>query len=214
MTTADRRTMLAPKRLPSGSRKTSEFKRYQQALAAVYIGTIGAGALLLAASVVWGLFVRPVVPPSGPMLSPDDPDPIEMLRCHEDVTRLYAELDHTTIELLSHPPSTPLPPPEHPRGILPAWDSFSRGWLARWEEANGRCRFFELADTHMGQAYDLMANAHGALLAIRLKYQSLLVQFDREQAAELADMHRALDRSRRLLTSGARAQGTNSEEAP
>lgn len=208
MTAAGRRTMLAPKRLPSGSRKTSEFKRYQQALAAVYIGTIGAGALLLAASVIEGLFFRPVVHPSGPMLSSDDPDPREMLRCHEDVTRLYAELDHTAAELLA------LPPRDRASELVPTWDSFSRGWLVRWEEANGRCRFFELADTHMGEAYDLMANAHGALLAIRLKYQSLLVQFDREQAAELADMHRALDRSRRLLAGGARAQGTNSEGAP
>lgn len=208
MTTADRKTILAPKRLPSGSRKPSEFKRYQQALAAVYIGTIGAGALLLAASVVKGLFFRPVVQPQVPTLVAGAPDPIDLSRCHEEVTRLHGDLERIAVERLTAPARG------RPPDTAPPWESFERKWLQRWEEVNGWCRFSELAAPGWGQAHDLLANVHSDLLAIRLKYQSLLVQFDKELAAELADMHRALDRSRKLIAGDERAQGANSEEAP
>jgi hypothetical protein len=40
-----------------------------------------------------------------------------------------------------------------------------------------------------------MAQVHSDLPAMRLKYQSLLVRFDDEQAAELVRMRRALESS-------------------
>jgi hypothetical protein len=208
LTTADRGAILAPKRLPSGSRKPSEFKRYQQALAAVYIGTISAGALLLAASVVKGLFFRPVVQPPVPALVAGAPDPIDLLRCHEDVARLHGDLERNAADLLTPPLRG------RTRDVLPLWEAFEQEWLEKWEEVNGWCRFSELAGTRLGEASDLLANVHSDLLAIRLKYQSLLVQFDKELAAGLADTHRALDRSRVLIVGDERAQGANSEEAP
>jgi hypothetical protein len=57
----------------------------------------------------------------------------------------------------------------------------------------------------MGVAFDRMAKVHAGLPSVRLKYQSLLVRFDEEQAAELAGMRRALDLSRRDLAAQAEA---------
>src|SRR5574339_30946 len=47
---------------------------------------------------------------------------------------------------------------------------FSRVWLDEWDVANARCRFSELADTQMGVAYDRLAEVHGELKTVRLKY--------------------------------------------
>lgn len=176
------------------NKKSNEFWRYRQVLTALYLGTATAGFALLAASVVKELFFRrPAVelPPSG--LSVENPDPALLLECHGRVEELLDQLGQKTCELLALPPSGD-------RSELPArWEDFSRVWLDEWDVANARCRFSELADTQMGVAYDRLAEVHGELKTVRLKYQSLLVRFDDEQAAELARMRRALDLSRAAL---------------
>ncbi len=196
--------------MSKSSDKPNEFRRYRQALAAIYLATIALGFGLLAVSVVKQLlFRRPAVQLEGPALSAENPDPRDMLRCNDDVHDLYEDLPRFTAQLLRSPT----------RGkqvqVGAEWENFSRKWLYRWDEVNARCRFSELRDSDMGLAYDRMANVHGDLPALRLKYQSLVVRFDDEQAAELARMRRALDKSREALNKLAPASGgTDSTEQP
>ena len=177
----------------------SEFRRYRQVLTALYLVLATAGVLLLAGSVVKELFFRrPAVelPPSA--IAADEPTPSELLTCHRLVLDLLTSLGHETCELLALPPSGS-------RSELPAqWEEFSRTWRDKWDVANAQCRFSELADTNLGVAYDRLAQVHGDLQTVRQKYQSLVVRFDDEQAAELARMRRALDLSRAAFEEEAR----------
>ena len=175
------------------SEKPNEFKRYRQVLAALYMGTVAAGFVLLALSVVKQLFFRPVAKLDGPVLSASEPDPADLLRCNRDVFDLYDGLGDEVSQLLAVPR-------DGQRGDLGRrWESFSRQWLYEWDQVNAFCRFEELSDSGMDPLYNRMARVHGDLRAMRLKYQSLLVRFDDEQAAELARMRQALDRSRQQI---------------
>jgi len=169
----------------------SEFRKYRRALTAVYLVIAVAGFALIAGSVFKELlFRRSAVELSVSAISAEDPDPRELLECHRQVLDLLTKLGHETCELLALPPSGS-------RSELPArWEEFSRTWHDEWDEANARCRFSELADTNLGVAYDRLAQVHSDLQTMRHKYQSLVVRFDDEQAAELARMRRALDLSR------------------
>jgi hypothetical protein len=158
----------------------------------LYLVIAAAGFALIAGSVFGELFFRrpPVKLPRASAISADEPDPRELLECHRRVLGLLTKLGHKTCELLALPPSGS-------RSELPArWEEFSRAWRGEWDVANARCRFSELADTNLGVAYDRLAQVHGDLQTMRHKYQSLVVRFDDEQAAELARMRRALDLSR------------------
>lgn len=180
--------------MPRDAAKPNEFKRYRQGLASLYLAVAGAGILLLAASVARQLlFHQPRVALRGPVLSADDPNPAELVRCNQDVTDLLLRMGAVTADLLAAPTVG------RADDLGRRWEDFSRTWLDDWDEVNQRCRFGELAGTTLGLAYDRMARVHGDLPAMRLKYQSLLVQFDDEQAAELARMRRALDQSRAAL---------------
>lgn len=175
-------------------------------MTALYLGTAGAGFLLLAASVVHELVLRrPAVPLPASALSEDRPDPRELLACNEMVLELLTSMGDETGALLAAP--TKSPPNQGDRGELSSeWSDFSRKWRDRWDVVNARCRFSELADARLGVAYDRMAQVHSDLPTMRLKYQSLLVRFDEEQAAELVEMRRALDQSRAALLSAVEAQ--------
>jgi hypothetical protein len=179
--------------LPRGSEKSNEFKRYRQVLAALYLGTVAVGFLLLAISVVKELYFRPTVALRGPVLSADNPDPAHLQRCNADVAELLDSLAQRAADLISRAPQG------DDSEIMPTWEAFSRQWLRRWDEIDASCRFSKLGDGPMGEAYDRMAKVHSDLRAMRLKYQSLLAQFDREQRDDLASMRRALERSRRAL---------------
>lgn len=173
------------------SKRSNEFRRYRQALTALYLGTASFGFVLLTASVVKELFFRrPAIELPDSALSVDEPDPSVLLDCHRRVLGLLNQLGTETCELLSVAPSGD-------RSELSArWEEFSRAWRDEWDVVNAQCRFSELAETRMGVAYDRLAQVHDDLRPMWLKYQSLLVRFDDEQAAELARMRRALDLSR------------------
>ena len=194
--------MVTGKDLPGGSEKTSEFKRYQQALAVFYLTVIGAGTLLLAASVVRELFFRPVVQPDPYLQDTIDSawDPARLLQCHQKVNALYEQLAEQANELIHAPPRRP------ERDLISAWASFAQTWRHQWETVNGWCQFStpqDFSDTSQGEAYDRLAHVHAKLFALELKYQSLLARFDTELAADLIELQRALDRSRRLLAGDA-----------
>lgn len=158
----------------------------------MYLVIAAAGFALIAGSVFGELFFRrpSVELPRSSAISADEPDPRELLECHRRVLGLLTKLGHETCELLALPPSGS-------RSELPArWEEFSRSWRAEWDDANARCRFSELADTNLGVAYDRIAQVHGDLQPMWHKYQSLVIRFDDEQAAELVRMRRALDLSR------------------
>jgi hypothetical protein len=195
--------MVTGKDLPGGTEKISEFKRYQQALAVFYITVIGAGTLLLAASVVRELLFRPVVQPEPRLQdatqSAGEPawNHARLLQCHQQVGALYEQLAEQANELLHAPPRQP------ERDLAAAWASFARTWHQQWEIVSGWCQFSRsprhFSDTSQGEAYDRLAHVHAKLFALELKYQSLLARFDSELAADLLELQRALDRSRRLL---------------
>ncbi len=178
--------------MSSGSEKPGEFRRYRQALAVLYVGTIAAGFALLAASVARQLLWSPDVEIEGPVLEEDNPDPRLLLECNRRVRKLYDQLDQVTLELLGSPPRG------ETRDLRREWEAFGRDWIQEWHRVNAQCRFEDLADS-MGDAYERLAEVHGELRAMRLKYQSILVRFDKEQADELLDMKRALDDSRRAF---------------
>ena len=178
--------------MPRGTRNANEFKRYRQILAALYIGIVATAFVLLAVSVVDELYIR------GRSHHPDarragNPSHSDLVRCLGDITGLYSELGHRTAELLA------LPGKDRSAEILPRWKDFSETWLKRWDEVEVSCRFESPLDTARGEAYHSMARVHGELPAMRLEYQSLLIRYDKELAADLARLARELDRSRQLL---------------
>jgi hypothetical protein len=168
----------------------------------VYLAVAGAGSLLLIASIVRSLFYAPAVELRGPRVSADDPNPSALVECNRDVRGLLFDLGTASAGLMAGPATGD---DAEPLGVR--WERFSREWRARWDQVDARCRFAELAGTDLGLAYDRMAGVHGDLPAMRLKYQSLLVSFDEEQADELARMRRALDLSLAALEK--RAQGAD-----
>ncbi len=172
------------------AKKPSEFRRYRQILAGSYVVLAASVVLLLTASVVEEIFFhRPQADLPRTALSIEKPDPQELLVCHGVVLNLLTTLGTESARLLSLPP-------RGDRGELASlWEDFSRTWRDDWDVAEARCRFSELAETQLGVAFDRLAEVHGALPSIRLKYESLLVSFDEELAADLAGMRRALDSS-------------------
>ena len=175
-----------------------EFRRYRQVLTVAYVGVMAAGAILLTASVVKQLlFRRPAVDAPSSLIEEAAPDPAALLACHAEVHALLGDLGETTCALLEHPTR------DERVEVGNHWKDFSRSWNDRWDLVNKRCGFEELAGTSLGDGYDRMAQVHSDLPRMRLKYQSLLVRFDDEQAAELARMRRALDQSEAALRSEA-----------
>ena len=175
----------------------------------IYLGTAAFGFVLLTASVVKELFFRrPAIELPQSALTVDDPDPEVLLDCHRRVLGLLNQLGSKTCELLTAVPSGD-------RSELSGrWEDFSRVWRDEWDVVNARCRFSELADTRMGVAYDRLAQVHEDLRPMWLKYQSLFVQFDNEQAAELARMRRALDLSRTAFEEKARERSAVRPDSP
>jgi hypothetical protein len=163
-------------------------------LVAVYVTAAATCLLLLVASVASHLFFRrPVVELPQSSIVVDNPDPRELLECNHLVLEQLSILSTQTNELFARPLMG-----EH-AGLARDWKHFSTKWRDQWDVIDARCRFSELAETTMGEAYDRMAHVHQALPAMRLKYNSLLATFDREQADELSKMRRALEDSRQII---------------
>ncbi len=149
---------------------------------------------MLATSVAKQLFLQPTVELDGPVLSAEKPAPADLLTCNHRVQQLFDELGDTVTGLMSSPARN------DNRKIYSEWEGFGRRWTQEWHKVNQRCRFEELTGSGMSVAYDRMARVHADLRAMRLKYQSLLVRFDEEQADELRRMKRALDKSQAVFT--------------
>jgi hypothetical protein len=192
------------------SKRSNEFRRYRQALTVIYLGTAAFGFALLTASVFKELFFRrPAVELPQSALTVDDPDPEVLLDCHRRVLELLNQLGTETCELLSS-----VVPSGDRSEVSARWREFSRAWRDEWDVVNAQCRFSELAETRMGVAYDRLAQVHDDLRPMWLKYQSLLVRFDDEQAAELARMRRALDLSRNAFEKKAEGRSADRPSTP
>lgn len=192
----------------SERKRSSEFKRYRQVLVGLYVSAAGAGFLLLAASVTSELlFRKPVISLPKSAIVANNPNPRDLLECNELVLEQLTNLSAMSNELIARP----LGPRSNAREDLASdWKNFSTQWRDQWDVIDARCRFSELAGTTMGVAYDRMAQVHESLPAMRLKYNSLLARFDKEQAAELTEMRRALDTSHRAISK----QQLDPEEQP
>tara|TARA_R110002096_G_scaffold77896_1_gene183125 strand:+ start:21676 stop:22254 length:579 start_codon:yes stop_codon:yes gene_type:complete len=160
--------------------------------------------LLLTASVVKHLFFRtPAVGLPESSIVTDNPDPRDLLECNTLVLEQLTNLSAKTNTLLNQPvagePANDRQKSSRRGDLASDWKRFSNQWRDEWDVVNARCRFSELAETTMGAAYDRMAHVHEALPAMRLRYNSLLAEFDNEQADELFEMRRALDESRESI---------------
>lgn len=174
---------------------SQEFRRYRQILGGLYLAVASLGAVLLIASILVELFFRRGGPAPGPT-------PADLLACNEEVRRLLEDLGEAAADL-QRDAARGAPKTE----LGDRWAEFSRGWQARWERVNTACQFDERADTGLGEAFDRMAYVHRNLPALKLKYQRMMKQFTEEHAEDVADMRRALDKSRSLLE-------THTEEPP
>ncbi len=160
--------------------------------------------LLLTASVVKYLFFRKpatILPQSALVTS--NPDPKDLLSCNTLVFEQLTNLSTKTNALLFRPLEADgeerRRKSDARRALASDWKRFSNDWQDQWDIIDARCRFSDLAETNMGAAYDRMAHVHQALPAMRLRYNSLLAEFDNEQADELFEMRRALDESRESI---------------
>jgi len=163
-------------------------------LTGAYLLAAAAAAGLLVVSVALELLFRvPAVDLPKSSLRADNPDPHELVACNRSVRHLLDGLAATTSELVTAPLR------DREVELEEEWKHFSSTWRDEWDVVNAQCRFRDLAETNMGEAYDQMAQVHGDLPSMRLRFQSLLVRFDDEQTAELAEMTRALDQSYAVL---------------
>jgi hypothetical protein len=154
----------------------------------VWLSVGSLGSLLLLSSVVVELFFRGAGGANAPT-------PADLLECNAEVRTLLIELGETAAEIQKEAATGDRPE----RDLGARWETFSRAWQRRWETVNARCRFDELADTTLGPAYNRMAEVHRKLPRLKLAYQSLLKKFTEDEAAEIARMREALDKSRELL---------------
>jgi hypothetical protein len=163
-----------------------EFRRYRQALLIVYllVGTVAAG--LIISSVAAELFFR------RSRQSPP-PSPAGLLQCNLHVEELLLNLGTKAADLMKGAVTT------QEMDLGGKWEEFSKEWQARWKSVNDECQFDKLADTGLGPGYDRMAWVHRNLRATLLNYRELMKRFNDSQADEIAEMRRALDRSRALL---------------
>jgi len=186
-----------------GKKRSSEFKRYRQVLVGLYIGAASAGFCLLVASVIQQLYFRtPSVKLPESSIVAGQPDPRQFLICNDLVKEQLFSLTTKTNSLFAQPisqHSADGPARDNGTSRSSDWKDFSTKWQDQWDVIDARCRFTTLAETKMGEAYDRMAHVHGALPAMRLKFNSLLAEFDREQADELRAMSRALAKSKKSI---------------
>lgn len=200
-------------RVTSEKKRSNEFRRHRQVLAALYLSAAAAGFILLSTSVVRQLFFRAatVQLPKSSIVG-DNPGPRELLECHHLVLEQLTQLSTKTSDLFERPlrgassgdasdrQTLNRSPLEQSAAWKSDWKNFSTQWRDQWDLIDARCRFSELAETKLGVAYDQMAQVHEALPAMRLKYNRLLADFDKEQADELSKMRRALSDSRNSIT--------------
>ena len=183
--------------MASEGKHPHEFRRYRQALVAIYFAVVTAGGALLVASVIWQL-VSPQPrkaprDPDAPTISVEDPSLDELLRCHDDLSDLLTRLGESAGELVSAPPA------DGRAEVGALWNERSRAWRADYERVGVRCRPAELAAAQRGAALERMAEIYADLPAMLRTYQHILEQFDDQLAGELARKRRALDRSREAL---------------
>ncbi len=200
--------------MTSKKKRSNEFRRHRQVLAAIYLLAASAGFILLTASVMKQIFFRKsTVQLSSSSVVPDNPGPRELLECHDLVLEQFTHLSTITSELFARPlrgasenDATNAQvlagsPSERRAAWRSDWKNYSTQWRDQWDHIDARCRFTELAVTNLGAAYDRMALVHEALPAMRLKYNRLIADFDKEQADELRQMRQMLSDSRNTFTS-------------
>lgn len=177
--------------MDSESKHPHEFRRYRQGLTLLYLAIVTAGGALLVASIAWAL-ISPASPVEveGAPISVEDPDPQELIACHDDLSDLLSRLGDEAAELMARPPRL------GSAEIGGAWEAFRRTYVRELDEVGGRCRFRELASAHRRPAYERMAEVYAGLPEQLDEYEEFLQQFDDQQAGELAQMREALRRSR------------------
>jgi hypothetical protein len=158
-----------------------EYKRYRLALWVALGAAIGFPAVLVCISIVSELFFT-----HSPRTRPER---LDLIACNRDVRKLVTNLKSETSGLLLA--STP--------DRETRWDQFADEWQREWVSVNERCGFDDLADTGLGAAYDRMAWVHRNLATAKLKYRELVAHFSRNLAEDVAEMERALDKSREDL---------------
>jgi hypothetical protein len=158
-------------------------------------------------------FRKSTVQVSSSSVVADNPEPWELLECHDLVLEQFTNLSTKTSELFARPlrgagendatneQALTGSSSERRAAWRSDWKNYSTKWRDQWDLIDARCRFTELAETNLGAAYDQMAQVHEALPAMRLKYNRLIADFDKEQADELREMRQMLSDSRNIFSS-------------
>jgi len=108
--------------------------------------------------------------------------------CHADVERLYVELVNEGAEAERQGGAS--------AEAAARWDAFQKSWKEAWQEVGARCA---LGGEGRGPGRERMAWVHRSLPSLARKYRERLARFDRDVAPDLAEMRRALDKSRSEL---------------
>lgn len=184
----------------STEKKSNEFKRHRQVLLIAYATLATLGFSLMGVSVVKQLFFRKAMAtlPNSLTISVA-PTPQELLECHNLVLEQLTSLTTKTTELLERPQNSVHAEKETRSKWRSDWKEFSTQWRDQWDRIDARCSFSELAFTNLGPIYNQLAEVHEALPAMRLKYNRILADFDKEQADELTQMMRALRDSNTVI---------------
>ncbi len=163
-----------------------EFRSYRFTLGAIVFGLTTIGVGWLAASVGVTLFVRPPLPPGAITFSGRADDVSALERCLGEVRSLVDDL------VVRQAPA---------RGSATAtdWQELGDLWNQRWRDVGAQCRFEELHDQGLGEAFDHMAWVHTELPEVHRAYVALLRSYFSRQQPRVEEFRQALETSRRTL---------------
>jgi hypothetical protein len=178
---------------------TKQFRRYRQVVGVTYLVIVGLATLYLMSSIVIALVGRHTSRLTRPAIN-EKPRPEEITACHDEVTRLFWDLNTRYFELPSEAARAPISVRERSREVQGAWQ-------ARWREVGQHCRFSELAGTGLGSGFDQLASIHNDLEELDIGYASLLSRFRRQLAPGVEEIRRNLEKSRQKLEDQRRRTG-------
>ncbi len=157
--------------------------------------TFGTAAVIIAwllASVAHTLFARPATQSGGRAFSGRADDVDSLLACQADVEQLFDDVNHKLFDLQ-------MLGTRYDIALAEQWEGFSKQWKRRWRDVGTRCRFDELQNRGLGEAYDHLAAVYGELERMQRAYAVLLYNYIDHHASQVNDMRHALETSRKTF---------------
>jgi hypothetical protein len=166
--------------------------------------TFGTAAIIIAwllASVAHTLFAHPAARKSAPTFSGRTSDVDALLACQADVEQLFEDVNRKLFDLQALGARYEIQ-------IAEQWEAFSKQWKSRWRDVGARCRFDELQNHGLGEAYDHLAAVYDELERMQRAYAVLLYNYIDHHASQVNDMRHALESSRKAFEQLRSVRGT------